>query len=806
MQHDHSQNQTYQQPNIPPTGSSAMYPSPTHMQHATSYAPSGVNASIALNSASQQTPVHSVPLQPGTTPRLTRPEILPPSALSSKGDDEEMEDGRIRNKKTSGKIRDAWIYKKVKERASAFTSYGKARIFLGTWNVNAKGKGESLDSWLCSGWGQNGEYAPDIVVVGLQEMVDLNAVNVAVDNKSAQRCQHWVERIKATLNDFRNSGNDPNRAYNLIAQKYLVGLLICVLVKNKHSSRVKHVHTDSVGVGVMGMMGNKGGVSTRLQFYDSTICIVNSHLAAHRENVAGRNADFKNISSKLKYEIGAAAVREGIQNGSLLQLEQDGNNTPAIRMLDHDIAFWMGDLNYRVGDEDEISTAKVLELSEANQFDELRRKDQLNIERAQGRVFQGFEEGVLNFPPTYKYQPGTDVYDKRPDKKIRAPAWCDRVLWSAQDPSHVTQLTYTRSELNISDHKPVMSTFAITVKDVDVNKRDQVHTEVLKKLDQYENQSLPMVGLDRVHLDYGEIHYNETMVLPITVTNTGKVVAQFRLVPKLDESVYCKNWMTISPTYGMLLPGEEAIIKFTISINNAVADALSSGRELLEDIIILRLENGRDYYITVTGKYARSCFGMSVDELVLYSDPIRSVPLDPIRRAERYGTNQAAVLCVPKELWRIVDAIFEKGLQENGLFVTPGLQDEVVRIRECLDTGAKFGDFEIHSMAEVLISFLRSLSLPIVPKDLFPTLEIDANNVQSTARVFLEKLPPIHYNVFIYIISFFRECLRQQKGLIPATLSRICGDCLVIDEAAKANPRRKAINLIMYYFLDTNSI
>ena len=40
------------------------------------------------------------------------------------------------------------------------------------------------------------------------------------------------------------------------------------------------------------MMGNKGGAAIRMKILDSTVCFVCSHLAAHRENVAGRNADF----------------------------------------------------------------------------------------------------------------------------------------------------------------------------------------------------------------------------------------------------------------------------------------------------------------------------------------------------------------------------------------------------------------------------------------------------------------------------------------------------------------------------------
>jgi len=40
---------------------------------------------------------------------------------------------------------------------------------------------------------------------------------------------------------------------------------------------------------------------------------------------------------------------------------------------------------------------------------------------------------------------------------------------------------------------------------------------------------------DRISLDFGEVRYDQTVTLPIKVTNTGSVLAQFRLVPKLEE-------------------------------------------------------------------------------------------------------------------------------------------------------------------------------------------------------------------------------------------------------------------------------
>lgn len=240
------------------------------------------------------------------------------------------------------------------------------------------------------------------------------------------------------------------------------------------------------------------------------------------------------------------------------------------------------------------------------------------------------------------------------------------------------------------------------------------------------------------------------------------------------QNQLCKPWLTVAPTYGMLIPGEKTEMELTITINNSTAHRLNTNREVLEDVLILRLENGRDFYISVTGQYARSCFGMSVDELVLYTDPIRNVPLDPILRAEKYDLNSKAAMCVPKELWRIIDAIYERGLDERDLFTAVGDPDEVYVIRECLDTGAPFEKFSVHSVAEVLTLFLSNLSSPIVPVSLFPTLDIDAQNIQMFTRKFLEDMLPIQYNVFIYIISFFREVLlhREKNRLSPAKVAR----------------------------------
>lgn len=396
--------------------------------------------------------------------------------------------------------------------------------------MNAKGKEESLDEWICADWG-NGQYAPDIVAVGFQEIVDLNAVNVAVGDKTRQRSQFWVERLRDTLNAPHRTQNDPKREYELIMQRSLVGLLICVFVKNVHIPRVKAVVADHVCVGVMGVMGNKGGVAVRLNFYDSTLCFVCAHMAAHRENVVGRNADYMNVFSKATFDVGEEIVRNAIRNGTLSQWALGAGSLGA---ADHDIVFWLGDLNYRI--DESLPTETVLMLAERGGIDKLRPLDQLNIERSEGRAFQGFEEGVLNFVPTYKYQAGTDTFEQRPEKKLRAPAWCDRILWLSQEPAYVQQLTYKRSERpNFSDHKPVYSTLRFTVKDVNAQRREAIYQELFSLLGRYDNRSLPAISLDKNEIDFGMVRYGQSVTQSLRIANTGPSCASYRFVPKIDE-------------------------------------------------------------------------------------------------------------------------------------------------------------------------------------------------------------------------------------------------------------------------------
>nr|GME04772.1 type IV inositol polyphosphate 5-phosphatase 3 isoform X1 [Ipomoea batatas] len=82
-------------------------------------------------------------------------------------------------------------------------------------------------------------------------------------------------------------------------------------------------------------------------------------------------------------------------------------------------------------------------------------------ELKKGHVFDGWSEGILRFPPTYKYEINSDKYhgeDPRPGR--RTPAWCDRILSYGKG---MRLLSYRRSELQLSDHRPVTATYMVEV-------------------------------------------------------------------------------------------------------------------------------------------------------------------------------------------------------------------------------------------------------------------------------------------------------------------------------------------------------
>uniref|UniRef100_A0A8C4N8I1 Inositol polyphosphate-5-phosphatase Kb n=1 Tax=Eptatretus burgeri TaxID=7764 RepID=A0A8C4N8I1_EPTBU len=138
---------------------------------------------------------------------------------------------------------------------------------------------------------------------------------------------------------------------------------------------------------------------------------------------------------------------------------------PVFHQTMWDLLFCLGDLNSRI-DDHSIHFIKSTIIS--GQLHILWVKDQLNAARLQEPFLAGFHEGPLCFPPTYKFDIGSDKYDS--SHKQRKPAWTDRILWRMKGHSGVDTTGCTQNQNNpsislenykshpsftTSDHKPV---------------------------------------------------------------------------------------------------------------------------------------------------------------------------------------------------------------------------------------------------------------------------------------------------------------------------------------------------------------
>lgn len=159
-----------------------------------------------------------------------------------------------------------------------------------------------------------------------------------------------------------------------------------MFVKEELMPFIQEVQTGEAAVGIMGMVGNKGGVAVRFMIYDTSICLLNSHLNAHQDNVLRRNQDYQDISKRIVF------------------LSND--KTKYLSIFDHDYLFWIGDLNYRI----DLPDADVRARLEKGDYKSLFQNDQLKVQMNAGAAFDCFLEEPIQFAPTYKYDLATGAY------------------------------------------------------------------------------------------------------------------------------------------------------------------------------------------------------------------------------------------------------------------------------------------------------------------------------------------------------------------------------------------------------------
>uniref|UniRef100_A0A671WXK0 phosphoinositide 5-phosphatase n=1 Tax=Sparus aurata TaxID=8175 RepID=A0A671WXK0_SPAAU len=489
----------------------------------------------------------------------------------------------------------------------------------------------------------------------------------------------------------------PDAKYALVKLVRLVGIMLIFYVKKEHAEFISDVEAETVGTGIMGRMGNKGAVAIRFRFHNSDICVVNSHLACYVF-----------------------------------------------------VILWIGDLNYRISD---LDADNVKELISKKEFETLHSYDQLKRQIDEEAVFVGFVEGEIDFQPTYKYDTGSDLWDT--SEKCRVPAWCDRILWRGKN---IKQQHYqSHMALKTSDHKPVSSLLVAGIKRINTEAYKKTFEEIVRNIDKMENECIPSVTLAKQEFHFKDVKYMQHQAATLSLFNDGQVPCQFEFIQKPNESTYCKPWLTANPPKGFIAQGGSVEIELEVFVNRSTAPDLNSGKEQIEDILVLHLERGKDYFIPVTGNYLPSCYGTSIHSLCHMREPIQDMPQETLRKLVSAPMCRAGAVSL-KCLFSVQGCLHKT---QHNIFQQPGLRSEFADIRDCLDTGMPDSlPGSNHSVAEALLLFLDALPEPVVPFSFYQQCLESCSNASQCEKT-ISMLPQCHQNVFNYLAAFLRELLKN---------------------------------------------
>eukprot|EP00301_Raphidiophrys_heterophryoidea_P016586 c26186_g1_i1.p1 GENE.c26186_g1_i1~~c26186_g1_i1.p1 ORF type:complete len:329 (+),score=70.47 c26186_g1_i1:533-1519(+) len=130
---------------------------------------------------------------------------------------------------------------------------------------------------------------------------------------------------------------------------------------------------------------------------------------------------------------------------------------------------------------------------------------------------------------------------------------------------------------------------------------------------------------------------------------------------------------------------------------------------------------------------------------------------------------------LPRVFADAIDEVKKRGLEEQGIFRLSGSKNQIFKLRTYvnLNWGYDMSSFDCHTIAGLLKLFLREMSVPLLPPDLYcqfvdagATLSPSELDVRLRELVHSPAIPPIH---FAMLTALF-ELLHQVKTLAATNM------------------------------------
>jgi inositol polyphosphate 5-phosphatase INPP5B/F len=257
-----------------------------------------------------------------------------------------------------------------------------------------------------------------LYVLGLQEVVDLTSAREYVGRVYTDPgpTAKWRRALSEVL----------PKGYELVAEQQLSGLLLLVFAASALAPTISSVSTVSVGTGIMGYLGNKGAVTTRIVLGETTrMVFVNSHLASGNDpaHLERRIWDVQQVLQRTHFEpISWTGVLDDAHEG----------------IGEEDFAFWFGDLNFRLDGLPGDDIRRLLMLHTKGEYDvglKSRNKIEGELGAADGPIVIRSVESDDESEDEDSEHRTSSTFDQGDDSSVSLPDPDDFVQDPSQDPA-----------------------------------------------------------------------------------------------------------------------------------------------------------------------------------------------------------------------------------------------------------------------------------------------------------------------------------------------------------------------------------